>query len=598
MRIFYVFLIIVGMALPFLGQDTSRTKNSADQLIGLWKAKKRFGPDARGPLIIQKDGAAYTAEMMGRVLPVRTERGELVFELPDNQGFFRGRIEGKNLHGYWFRPGTLVSGFGQKAAAVSPVNFRSEGLGKWLGDVDPAQDTFTIYLNITKRPDGSLGVLMRNPERDIGNQLGAQSIVREGDVVNLMGKRPNDQQERIVSTGMYDSENDILTLRFVNRGVTYDFLREGDDSDFFPRGKTPQRYVYRQPVALDDSWPTATVDEVGIDRAAIEKVLQTIVDTPEPARDTPQTHGILIARHGTLVLEEYFHGFTRDSLHNNRSAAKSITATLIGAAMNAGAPLKLSSHVYEVMNGGTFPPDLDFRKRAMTLENLMMMSSGFFCDDNNENAPGQENHMWEQTEEPDFYKLFLKLPLDRTPGEKAVYCSGDPNLALGMLGRAIGDFPLYTFDRLIGGPMKITRYSWGVDHAANPYGGGGSEFVLRDFAKFGQLMLNGGTWQGRRILSSEFVTSASSAHTQIGSRKYGYLWWIGEYPYNGRNVKVYWALGNGGNTISVIPELDLVVATYSGGYFSKAYGFPTGELVPKYILPAVQESRNRKTPKK
>jgi CubicO group peptidase (beta-lactamase class C family) len=72
--------------------------------------------------------------------------------------------------------------------------------------------------------------------------------------------------------------------------------------------------------------------------------------------------------------------------------------------------------------------------------------------------------------------------------------------------------------------MKINRYTWGLDPAGIPYGGGSPNFVLRDFMKFGQLMLNGGTWEGRRILSRDFVTRASAPIYNIGRRKYGYLW--------------------------------------------------------------------------
>jgi hypothetical protein len=98
-----------------------------------------------------------------------------------------------------------------------------------------------------------------------------------------------------------------------------------------------------------------------------------------------------------------------------------VTATIIGAAMLAGAPIKLSTPVYQVMNGGSFPAGLESRKRAMTLEHLMTMSSGYFCDDNNDQAPGNENGMWDQEEEPDFYKFALKLPMAFDPGEKAIW---------------------------------------------------------------------------------------------------------------------------------------------------------------------------------
>ena len=74
------------------------TMGSADELVGLWKAKKRFGPDARGPLMIQKDGTAYIADMMGRRIPVRMDQGELTFDLPDNRGTFHRRIEARGVH--------------------------------------------------------------------------------------------------------------------------------------------------------------------------------------------------------------------------------------------------------------------------------------------------------------------------------------------------------------------------------------------------------------------------------------------------------------------------------------------------------------------
>lgn len=566
---------------------------SADELVGLWKAKKRFGPDARGPLMIQKEGASYIADMMGRRMPVRMDQGELTFDLPDNQGSFRGKLDGKNILGHWFRPGTLVNnGDPTSLVAASPVFLKPDAPNRWSGIVVPLQDDYTFYLMAEKRPDGSVGILLRNPERDFGNQIGAERLTREGNVVKLIGKRRGEKEDRELSTGTFDPANQVLTLFFLNRGLSYDFMREGDESDFYSRGKNPGRYSYRTPPARDDGWPTGTLAEANIDRAAIEKLVQMISETPETTVDTPQIHGILIARHGKLVLEEYFHGFSRDMLHNTRSASKSVTATLVGAAMQAGAPLKLSSPVYQMMNGGTFPPDLEPQKRMMTLENLLTMSSGFFCDDNNPDAPGRENHMWQQTEERDFYRFYMKLPMDRKPGEKGVYCSGDPNLALGMVGRATGEDPLYIFDRLLGGPMKIDRYAWNLDPARHPYGGGGLNLLLRDFMKFGQLMLNGGTWQGRRILSRDFVARASSSLKDLGSltfRKYGYLWWGRDYPYRERKVYAFAALGAGGQNVMVIPDLDLVLASFSGSYATRAYRRFSDELIPEYILPAVRE---------
>src|SRR6185295_19348270 len=280
-------------------------------------------------------------------------------------------------------------------------------------------------------------------------------------------------------------------------------------------------------------------------------------------------------------------GEHRDKPHMTRSAAKSVTAIIVGAVMQAGTPLKLTSPVYEVMNGGTFPPDLEPQQRTMTLEHLLTMSPGFFCDDNNDDAPGNEETMWDQTTEPDFYRFTMKVPMATPPGENSVYCSASPNLALGMVGRATKEFPIYSFDRLIAGPMKIGPYAWLLDPAGNPYGGGGSMFLPRDFMKFGQLMLNGGTWEGRRILSKEFVAAASTPKYHLARIYYGYNWWMQDYPYEDRKVRVVQALGAGGQILTVVPELDLVVATFAGNYSSRTQIDFGPNYVPRYILPAV-----------
>ncbi len=579
-RSIWFVLMLIAAVLP-----AAAPAGSADDLAGLWKAKRWFGPFARGPLIIQRIGQTYTADMMGKTLPVRVDKSDLSFDLPNGQGSFRGTLQAEGaILGHWFPPASVIQG----SRYVSLVRLQPEGANRWSGEVVPFEDVFTFYLLARKRPDGSLGVLLRNPERDYGAWLGVDRLVRDGNGVKLIGTRPG-QKEGVLASGTWDAESEVITFTFPSRGGTYDFHRDSEQSDFYPRGKNPSRYIYHPPPAREDGWPTGTLDEVDIDRAAIERFIQKIIDTPMESVDSPEIHAFLIARHGKLVLEEYFHGASRDTLHETRSAAKSVTATIVGAALQAGAPLKLSTPVYQIMNGGAFPADLEPRKRAMTLEHLLTMSSGYFCDDSNPDAPGGEEIMINQDDEPDYYRFTLKVPMASAPGEKAVYCSSNPNLALGVVGRATGEFPLDTFDRLLGEPLKITRYGWPLDPAGHPYGGGSPQFLPRDFMKFGQLMLNGGTWQGRRILGSDFVARASAPLYHLRGIYYGYLWWGIDYPYKNRTVHAYFAGGAGGQGVMVIPELDLVIANFAGNYSSKGSIDTQQNLTPRYILPAVRE---------
>jgi CubicO group peptidase (beta-lactamase class C family) len=576
-----VCVLVLALA-PVVAAATSA---AGDDLSGLWKAQKWFGPDTRGPVIIRRAGAVYSADMLGRLLSVRMDKDELVFDLPDGQGTFRGKFDGKGeILGHWQRPGSPVN----NGQSISPVRLRAESPDRWLGDVVSMQDKFTFYLLLAPpQVNGSMGAVLRNPEFDFGTQQGVERLTRDGSTLKLLGKRQGKQNE--VGTGSYDAENKVLTLNFPGRGGNYDFRREGDDSEFYPRGKHPARYSYTPPPGRDDGWPVATLQEANIDPAAIEKFVQKLLDMPMDSTHAAQIHSLLIARHGKLVLEEYFHGEHRDKPHGTRSAAKSVTAIIAGAAMQAGAPLKLSSPVYAVMDGGTFPPDLDAQKRTMTLEHLLTMSSGFFCDDSNDAAPGNEETMQDQTDEPDYYRYTLKVPQATPPGENSVYCSASPNLALGMVGRATGEFPLYNFDRLVAAPMKIDTYVWPLDPAGNPYGGGGTAFLPRDFLKFGQLMLDGGTWQGHRILSRDFVAHAMAPLYHLRKLYYGYNWWGEDFPYKHRNVHAVMALGAGGQTVTVVPELELVIGFFSGNYSSPVVRDISHHYVPRYILPAVRE---------
>ena len=106
--------------------------------------------------------------------------------------------------------------------------------------------------------------------------------------------------------------------------------------------------------------------------------------------------------------------------------------------------------------------------------------------------------------------------------------------------------------------------------------------------KFGQLMLNQGTWNGRRILSKDFVARASSPLAKIGTRPYGLGWWIYDLPYRNRTVRAFAALGNGGQNVFVVPDLDLVIAVYASNYGDRVLFEIQNELVPNQILPAVK----------
>ncbi|HEX5041402.1 MAG TPA: serine hydrolase [Candidatus Polarisedimenticolaceae bacterium] len=562
-------LLSCGLLLP------SATAAAAEDLSGLWRAQRGPGAMEHARLLVTRSEEGYRADILGSSVAMEVHGNALTFTLPGDRGAFHGRLESGGIVGHWLHAG-----------AAYPVRLSAQGPGRWSGRVTTGVDQHTFFLLL--RPDGpsAWSAVLRNPERDFGSLWGVSKLVPTSGGVALLGQLGG--KETVVGEGSFDAARDRITLSLAGRGA-FEFSREGDESPFYARGRQPQKYGYRAPPALDDGWPTSSLAAAEIDQPAVERAIQGILETPMDSADAPQYHAVLVARHGKLVLEEYFHGAHRDRLHNIRSAGKSVTSILVGAVMQAGAPLRLTSPVYQVMHDGAFPRDLDAGKRGMTLEHLLTMSSGYFCDDADAQAPGNEDRIWDaQEEHPDFYRFTLQLPLASPPGAKAVYCSMQANLALGMVGRAAKDSPLHLFDRLIARPMQLGTYAWPLDPAGNPYGGGGLNLLARDFLKFGQLMLDGGVWKGRRILSRDFAHRSLASHYRLRRIAYGYLWWIEDLPYKDRTVRAFLALGNGGNNIVGIPELDLVVAIYGANYGSRTTG-RIREIVPRAILPAVRE---------
>jgi CubicO group peptidase (beta-lactamase class C family) len=560
--------------------------NSAQELAGLWEAKRHFGPEVRGTLIVEHGAGAWRAEIAGRSAPVKVTDGVITFELPDGRGSFRGRFAARRTEivGHWIQPATIAAG----TRYASPVVLMPAGREVWRGEVRPLDDEITLYLMVRVRDDGSIGAFLRNPERNAGRFLGVERVERTGSAIRLRGRQAGGGNGRLVAEGVY--RDGALSIAFPALGGTFDFRRVKADepSDFYPRGRPTTTYVYTPPRAGDDGWPTASLRDVGMAPDALHRFIQRLIDTPMDSVSASEIHGVLIARHGKLVLEEYFHGEHRDKPHDTRSAAKSLTSILVGAAIHQGVPLDVSSPVYKVMNSGAFPTGLEPRKRALTVEHLLTMSSGLDCDDANPSSPGNENVMQGQTAQPDWYRYTLDLPTVREPGTKAVYGSANPNLLGGVLARAAGRLLPDLFQELVAEPLEIKRYAMNLTPTGDAYMGGGVRLLPRDFLKLGQLLLNGGTWKKRRVLTPEWCRRATAPRYELAGIHYGYLCWVTDYPYQGRTVRAFFAGGNGGQVVLAVPELDLVVAFYGGNYSDAATYVPQRVYVPQYILPAVE----------
>jgi CubicO group peptidase (beta-lactamase class C family) len=523
---------------------------------------------------------AWRAEIAGRRADVHLAGDTLSFELPDGRGGFRGHFAPRrqSIFGHWI----------QHERYASPVTLTRMGkTERWRGEIDPLADELTMYLKVEPRTDGSMRAFLKNPERNAGYFMRVATLERDGKTVRLLSAPRGGRPAQVLTEGVFADE--VLSIPL--RGGTYDFRRVGPGaaSDFYPRSRPGlgSAYRYQEPPSLDDGWPVATPEEVGLSRDTLERFVRMIIETPIDSLSCPEIHGVLIARHGKFVFEEYFHGENRDKPHDTRSAAKSLTSVLLGAAMHARVPLSTESRIYQVMHGGAFPEGLDPRKQKLALGHLLTMSSGLDADDGDENSLGNEDRV-QDGDNPDWWKLTLDLEMVRAPGEKAVYASMQANLIGAVMRMASGRPLTELFHDLVAQPLQMRRYWLNLQPLGEPYMGGGVRLLPRDFIKLGQLMLNGGTWNGRRVVSTEWAKKSTSPLVPMGkTSQYGYLWWIYEYPFEGKTIQAFYAGGNGGQVVMGIPDLDLVFAIYGGNYSDPIMFQVQRKLVPEYVLAAV-----------
>jgi CubicO group peptidase (beta-lactamase class C family) len=569
---------------------------SVQSLVGLWQATHlRDDPEIRGTLVVKRDVSGWTASILGQQANVSLRGNAVAFELPSGMGSFRGQFENgwRAIAGHWIQPPTNDSG----TRYASPVTLTTAGPNTWSGLVDPLDDRMTFYLVVKPgpaAPSGTKPAFLINPERNLGWMWRVDGIARDGDALRLSTAPGRDQP-----TGVYRAQDDVLSLYFPGRGGTYDFTRvpEHGWTDFYARGRPNQKYVYAPPLATHDGWPVAGLASVGMSKTTIEAFIQGVIDAPVDSVHAPQIHAILLARRGKLVLDEYFHGENRDRPHDPRSASKSITSTLFGAAIQAGLPVSTSMHVYSAMNGGTSPRELAPFKQSLTVESLLTMSSGLDCDDSDDASPGNEDNVTQDPARPDIYGSTLALNAVRAPGTKWAYCSVGANLVGGVLTRTTHQSLPDLFHDLLAKPLQITHYYLPLQWTGEVYMAGGMRLLPRDFLKFGQVMLDQGTWHGRRVLSRQWCARTSTTRIAIPGFKavapafnvsYGYLWWLVDYPYKGGTLHTFAMWGNGGQFVLVAPQLDLVMEVLTGNYADGPIDHTIQETYfPRYVLPAI-----------
>ena len=343
---------------------------------------------------------------------------------------------------------------------------------------------------------------------------------------------------------------------------------------WYPRiGQSDQSYRYHPPIAQQDGLRVGGLQQSGLDSTLLTTMIQQIVKGTYP-----NIHSVLIIKDGRLVVEEYFYEYNQQRLHQLRSATKSFISALTGIAIDKGLIKSVHEPVlpffpeYQVSNNSD-------TKRAITIAHLLANQSGLDCDITNAHAVGNETQM---DYSADWVKYTLDLPMSDVPGGKGMYCSGNP-ITVGRIVEKQTKLSLPEFaQQTLFAPLGITQFDWHFQpdsSSAETY----CQLSLRprDMAKFGLLYLNKGQWQGRQLISQDWVTTSLTKHSVVQNVNYGYLWWLKYLNAGGRRFEGFAAQGNGGQRIYIWPEQNMVTVITGGNFNQQS---PADELLAKYIL--------------
>jgi len=276
-----------------------------------------------------------------------------------------------------------------------------------------------------------------------------------------------------------------------------------------------------EPYWPTQGWRTSTPEQQGMDSAQLIQMLDAVT-----ARRL-DIHSILIIRHGYLVAEVYYGSNSPTLKHELYSVTKSFTSALVGIAIQKGHIAGVSQPVLDLFADRQVA-NVDARKKAMTLEHLLTMSSGLDWPESGSAYTTTANPYVGMMRSPNWVQFVLDRPMAQPPGAVFNYNSGASHLLSAIVQKTTGTSTLAFARENLWKPLGITDVAWGADTSGIAVGGSDLRLTPRDMAKLGYLYLRGGVWDGQQIVPAEWVKTSTTKHITSGNAglDYGYQWWI------------------------------------------------------------------------
>lgn len=282
---------------------------------------------------------------------------------------------------------------------------------------------------------------------------------------------------------------------------------------------------------------------------------KTVSDAHKKEFEDMKTVAFVVIKNDSIIHEQYWDGYGEDSHSNSFSMAKTFTSILIGCAIDDGFIKNVDQPV------GDFLPEFKNDDNAkLTIKHLLTMSSGINFDEDYVNPLAYPGAAYYGS---DIKKLTYNYKLTSEPGKVFAYLSGNTEL-LGFVlekatGKSVSDYASEKLWKPIG--AKNTAF-WSLDHE------GGMEKVYccfnsnaRDFGRVGELFLDSGKWNGKQVISADYVFNSIKPADLVDdfgkkNAKYGYSWWL--IP-NYKGHDIFYARGLLGQYILCIPDQKMII---------------------------------------
>lgn len=387
-----------------------------------------------------------------------------------------------------------------------------------------------------------------------------------------------------------DAENKMLkgAVHSQDEQNPLDFIRADKDLEIrLLHPRVPDKngkisYSCKTPEQIDDGLKTESIYHFSSDSVSISNLMKEIID-----QKYGRIKSLLILKDNRLIVEEYFYGYHRDDLQQIRSCTKSVTSLLFGIALDRHHDIDIEQSIFD------FFPEHDSLKSGgreeIRLKHILTMTAGLEWQD----------YPPEMFQSDDCFQYILSRPMESKPGEQFKYNSGCSVLLGGIIQFLERKKPLAFAEEFLFTPLGITNYRWESHKNDILRCGEGLSLRPRDMAKIGLLVLNDGKWQGKQIVSEEWVRESTKPQVQESPYfDYGYQWW-----HHSKNNLQWWkdpnaaskkehdlitALGHGGQYIMIIRDLNLVIVTTASDFENNSMALSKIPMVIEEIVPIVE----------